>query len=167
MIHQPCRCVGGSEATIHLACRFLEASQQLPGSHSRYPRSRCIGPVGVSEAPKPRSPMHVGVWRLPASFKEAIRSLPNHDPLALSVFGRLTDHDPSCLSVFGSLPRCSEVTIYRACKRLEATLGATRLFGPGVGLPRPFPGPSLPSPGLPDSPDPSRSGARPKAFLET
>ena len=30
--------------------------------------------------------------------------------------GRLTTHDLSCLSVSGSLPECSEVTIYRACR---------------------------------------------------
>ena len=87
---------------------------------------------------KSRSIVPVGVWRLPgwrldvfgsstsSSWRilEALggsRSLQNQDSLALSVSGRLTSHDLSCLSVFGGLPECSEVTIYRACRCLEAS----------------------------------------------
>ena len=51
--------------------------------------------------------------------------LRGHDLSCLSVSGRLTTHDLSCLSVSGGLPECSEITIYRACKRLEASQGAT------------------------------------------
>ena len=57
------------------------------------------------------------------------RSLQNQDSSALSVSGRLTSHDLSCLSVSGGLPKCSEVTIYRACQCLEASQGATRQIG--------------------------------------
>ena len=53
-------------------------------------------------------------------------STPSHDPSALSVSGRLRSHDLSCLSMLGGLPGCSEVTIYRACRCLEASQGATR-----------------------------------------
>ena len=52
------------------------------------------------------------------------RSLQNQDSSALSVSGKLTSHDLSCLSVSGGFPECSEVTIYRACRCLEASQGA-------------------------------------------
>ena len=55
--------------------------------------------------------------------------LRGHDLSCLSVSGRLTSHDLSCLSVSGGLPECSEVRIYRACRCLEASQGATRPFG--------------------------------------
>ena len=57
------------------------------------------------------------------------RSLQNQDSSALSVSGRLTNHDLSSLSVFGSFPEGSEVTIYRACRCLEASQRATEPFG--------------------------------------
>ena len=55
------------------------------------------------------------------SCQRALRGSPRHDPSALSVFGRLTSHDLSCLSVCGGVPECFEVTIYRACRCLEAS----------------------------------------------
>ena len=64
------------------------------------------------------------------SCQRAPRGSPRHDPSALSVFGRLTSHDLSCLSVSGGLPECSEVTIYRACRCLEASQGATSEIDP-------------------------------------
>ena len=73
--------------------------------------------------------------RCPRSFQRAPRSIPRHDPSALSVSGRLTCHDLSCLSVSGSLPECSEVTIYRACRCLEASRGAPApIDGPMIDL---------------------------------
>ena len=63
--------------------------------------------------------------RCPRSFQGAPRSSPSHDPSALSASGRLTTHDLSCLSVSGGFPECSEVRIYRACRCLEASQGAT------------------------------------------
>ena len=50
--------------------------------------------------------------------------LRSHDLSCLSVSGRLTSHDLSCLSVSGGLPECSEVTICRACRCLEALGGS-------------------------------------------
>ena len=115
------RCLGGSQLTICRACRCLEASRN---------------------APRSRSIVRGGVWRPPGWFLDVFgssksfcwrilealggfRSLQNQDSSALSVSGRLTIHDLSCLSVSGGLPECSEVTIYRACRCLEASQGAT------------------------------------------
>ena len=54
-------------------------------------------------------------------FRDAIGNILSHDASALSVFGRLTRHDPSCLNMFARPPKCSDVTIDRACQCLEAS----------------------------------------------
>ena len=120
-IHRPCRCLGGSQVTICGACRCLEASRNAP-------KSRSIVPVGVWKPPGWLLDMLGSATNSSWSILEALggsRSLQNQDSLALSVSGRLTSHDLSCLSVSGSLPECSEVTICRACRCLEASQGAT------------------------------------------
>ena len=103
-MHRPCRCFGSSETTIHRACWCLEASQVVPGSHQKHPKSRSIGPVGGQEAHKPRSIVLGGVWRPPKSAREAITYILSHDPSALSVSGSLTRHKPQCLFMFGAHP---------------------------------------------------------------
>ena len=135
-IHRPCRCLGGSQVTICRACQCLGGSQV-----SICRACRCLG--ASRHAMKSRSIVPGGVWRPPgwlldvfgsstsSSWRilEALggsRSLQNQDSSALSVSGRLTSHDLSCLSVSGGLPECFEVTIYRACRCLEASQGATR-----------------------------------------
>ena len=75
--------LGGSRSLQNQDSSALSVSQKLPGSPSKHPKSRSIGPVGVWEAHNSRSVVPVGVWRLP---------------------GMLRSHDLSCLSVFGDLP---------------------------------------------------------------
>ena len=75
--------------------------------------------------------------RCPRSFQGAPRGTPSHDPSALSASGRLRSHDLSCLAVFGGLPGCSEVTIYRACRCLEASQGAMSEIDPASAGLRP------------------------------
>ena len=67
-------------------------------------------------------------WRILEALGGS-RSLQNQDSSALSVSGRLTSHDLSCLSVSGGFPECSEVSICRACRCLEASQGGTRQIG--------------------------------------
>ena len=116
-IHRPCRCLGGSQVTICRACRCLEASRNAP-------KSRSIVPVGVWRPPGWLLDVFGSAtsssWRI-LEAPGGSRSSPSHDPSDLAVSGRLTSHDLSCLSVFGGLPECSEVTIYRACRCLEAS----------------------------------------------
>ena len=114
----PCRlsdvfltCSGAPQASLE----DLGGSWRL----SELAESRFIGPVGVWETYNSRSVVPVGVWRPPGMLR-------SHDLSCLSVSGRLTSHDLSCLSVSEGLPECSEVTIYRACRCLEASQGATR-----------------------------------------
>ena len=120
-IHRPCRCLGGSQVTICRACRCLEASRNAP-------KSRSIVPVGVWRPPGCLLDVFGSAtsssWRILKALGGS-RSLQNPDSSALSVSGRLTTHDLSCLSVSGGLPECSEVTIYRACRCLEASQGVT------------------------------------------
>ena len=59
-------------------------------------------------------------WRILEALGGS-RSLQNQDSLIRLVSLRLTSHDLSCLSVFGDFPECSEITIYRACRCLEAS----------------------------------------------
>ena len=80
---------------------------------SELAKSRFIGFVGVLEAHKSRSVVPVGVWRPPRMLRHGFLTS-----------GRPTNHDQSSLSVSGGLPECSEVTIYRACRCLEASQGA-------------------------------------------
>ena len=121
-IHRLCLCLGGSQVTICRACRCLEASRNAMKSRSIVPGgvwrpSRWLLDVFGSSTNSS--------WRI-LEVLGGFRSLQNQDSSALSVFGRLTSHDLSCLSVSGGLPECSEVTIYRACRCLEASWGATR-----------------------------------------
>ena len=105
------------EAPCRLSDGFLTCSgaPQAPLGGSW----RLLGALGVCKIKIHRP------CRCLRSCQRAPRGSPRHDPLALSVFGRLTSHDLSCLSVSGGLPECSEVTIYRACRCLEASQGAT------------------------------------------
>ena len=108
---QSCLSVSGglpdcSEVMIHRACWCLEASQGAPA---------WLLDVFWSSTSSS--------WRILEALGGS-RSLQNQDSSALSVSGRLTSHDLSCLSVSGGLPECSEVTIYRACRCLEASQGA-------------------------------------------
>ena len=116
-IHRPCRCLGGSQVTICRACRCLEASRNAL-------KSRSIVPVGVWRLPgwllDVFGSSTSSSWRILKALRGS-RSLQNPDSSALSVSGRLTSHDLSCLSVSGGFPACSEVTIYRACRCLEAS----------------------------------------------
>ena len=124
-IHRPCRCLGGSQVTISRACRCLEASRNALKSQS-------IVPVGVWRLPGWLLDVFVSATSSSWKILEALggsRSLQTQDSSALSMSGRLTSHDLSCLSVSGGLPECSEVTIYCACRCLEASQGATRHFG--------------------------------------
>ena len=77
--------LGGSRSLQDHDPSALSVSQKLPGSPSKHPRSRSIGPVGVWDAPKSRSIVPGSVWRPP---------------------GVLRTHDLSCLRVFGGLPGC-------------------------------------------------------------
>ena len=124
-IHRFFRCLGGSQLTICRACRCLEASQNAL-------KSRSIVPVGVWKPPGWLLDVFGSAtsssWRILEALGGS-RSLQNQDSSALSVSGRLTSHDLSCLSVSGGLPGCSEVTIYRACRCLEASQGATGEIG--------------------------------------
>ena len=119
-INRTCRCLGGSQVMICRACRCLEASRNAP-------QSRFIVPVGVWKPPgwliDVFGSSTSSSWRILEALGSCW-SLQNQDPSALSVSGMLTSHDLSCLSVFGGLPECSEVTIYRACRCLEASQGA-------------------------------------------
>ena len=120
-IHRPCRCLGGSQVTICRACRCLEASRNAP-------KSRSIVPVGVWRPPGWLLDVFGSAtsssWRILEALGGS-RSLQNLDSSALSVSGRLTSHDLSCLSVSGGVPECFEVTIYRACRCLEASRTAS------------------------------------------
>ena len=132
-IHRPCRCLGGSQVTIGRACRCLEASRHAL-------KSRSIVPVRVWRPQRWLLDMFGSAtsssWRILEALGGS-RSLQNQDSSALSVSGRLTSHDLSCLSVSGSLPECSEVTICRACRCLEASQGVTRGSDPASARLRP------------------------------
>ena len=125
---QSCLSVSGglpdcSEVMIHRACWCLEASQGAPA---------WLLDVFWSSTSSS--------WRILEALGGS-RSLQNQDPSALSVSGRLTSHDLSCLSVSGGLPECSEVTIYRACRCLEASWGVTGDSEPASTQLRPTFGP--------------------------
>ena len=118
-------------------------SQKLPGSPSKLPKSRSIGPVGVWEAHKSRSVVPVGVWKPPGMLR-------SHDLSCLSVFGSLPDGFLTCsgapqaplggswrlLAALGACKikiqrpcRClggSQITICRACRCLEASRNAPK-----------------------------------------
>ena len=116
-IHGPCLCLGGSQVAICRACRCLEASRHAL-------KFRFIVPGGVWKSPG--WPLDVfgsstsSSWRI-LEARGGCRSLQNQDSSALSVSGKLTSHDLSCVSVSGGVPECFEVTIYRACRCLEAS----------------------------------------------
>ena len=125
-IHRLCLCLGGSQVAICRACRCLEASRDalkfgfiVPGGVWR-PPGWLLDVFGGSTS---------SCWRILDALGGS-RSLQNQDASALSVSGRLTSHDLSCLSVSGGLPECSDVTIYRACRCLEASQRATREIDP-------------------------------------
>ena len=116
-IHPPGRCLGGSQVTICRACACLQASRNAP-------KSRSIVPGGVWTPPGWFLDVFGNSTKSSWRTLEALgcyRSLQNQNSSTRSASGRLTSHDLSCLSVSGGLLACSEVTIYRACRCLEAS----------------------------------------------
>ena len=108
MIHQPCRCLGGSQVTICRACRCLEASWNGP-------KSRSIVPVGV--------------WRPPRLLRHGVltcsgapQAPPGRPWILLEAFGarKIQIHRP-CRCLGGS-----QITICRACRCLEASRNAMK-----------------------------------------
>ena len=103
------------------ACQCLEASRKAL-------KSRSIVPEGVWRLPgwllDVFGSSTSSCWRILEALGGS-RSLQNQDSSALFVSGRLTSHDLSCLSVSGGCPEWSDLTIYRVCRCLEASRGAT------------------------------------------
>ena len=92
-----------SEVMILCGCQCLQASQGAP--------AWLLNVFGGSTS---------SCWRTLEALGPR-RSLQTQDSSAMTVSGKLTSHDLSCLPVFGGFPECSEITIYRACRCLEAS----------------------------------------------